>query len=78
MAKPLPDVRAVPPLSLRQLKADMVLKGLSLNDVSSAAGVPYPVASAILNGRLDQPERLILIRKIIADAPMPEEQLQPA
>ena len=66
------------PMHIRELRSQMELKALSLGEVSAAARVPYTAASAILGGRLIQPENLRKIREAIESAPMPEEQLQPA
>ncbi len=52
----------------------MVLKGLSVIEVSRAARVPYNTASGILNGRLVHPAYLQRIINAIEKAP---ELLQP-
>ena len=58
-------------LSPLRLKAEMVLRGLSLGTVAKGAGLNYTVASQILNGRLVDPvrlaalERFILSRKLV-------------
>ena len=53
----------------RRLKSQMVLKGLSLGDVSLRSGVPYNTCSLILNGRLVHPRYFSLIRSAIRTAP---------
>jgi hypothetical protein len=62
-----------PPLSLRELKAKMVLKALSLKSVAKRAHVHYPTASLILSGRLQDAKRLSALRRTIEEAPMPIE-----
>lgn len=57
----------------RQLKAQMILKGLSLRTVSQLSGVEYVRCSEILNGRRIDPARLSKIAAKINAAPMPEE-----
>ena len=42
----------------REVKAKMVLKGLSLRDVAEASGLNYGVLSQILNGVLIDPLRM--------------------
>ena len=51
-----------------RLKADMVLRGLSLQEVARAAGVPYSRASEILNGSRVDPIRLTKLRAVIRRA----------
>lgn len=62
-----------PPLPLRELKAKMVLKDLSLKCVAKRARVHYPTASLILSVRLQDAKRLSALRKTIENAPMPVE-----
>jgi hypothetical protein len=64
MAKPVPQ---------RKLKAAMVLKDLSLYDVSRRAKVEYVRCSEILSGNRIDPIRLSKITKAIEDAPFPTE-----
>jgi predicted transcriptional regulator len=61
----------IPPLHLRQLKADMVLKHLSMGDVSRKTRIPYTTVSQILNGRLNHAAYLGRIRNAIKAAPQP-------
>jgi len=63
-----------PPLPLRELKAKMILKDLSLKSVAKRAKVHYPTASLILSGRLRDTKRLSALRRVIEAAPMPSEQ----
>lgn len=56
---------------LRKLKAEMVLKELSLRDVSQRSGVPYGTCSQILNGRLIHPSYFKRIRAAILNARSP-------
>lgn len=65
--------KPTPPLSLRRLKADMVLKHLSLSAVARSAKINPSVASDILNGRRNDPQRLSKLRSVISLAKMPEE-----
>jgi transcriptional regulator with XRE-family HTH domain len=60
------------PLNLRRLKAEMVLKGLSLTEVAKKSKVRYQLASLILNGRFNDPGSLLKIETTIKGAPMPE------
>ena len=64
------------PLELRKLKANMALKGLSLTDLCIKTRIPYVTISRILNGRVDLPKSLELIRNAITNEPMPVEQGQ--
>lgn len=61
------------PLKIRRLRATMELKGLSLEDVEVCTGIPYAVASRLLNNKLDRPERFATIAHFIKTAPMPEK-----
>lgn len=61
------------PLPMRKLKAQMVLKGLSLGDVSRRSRVPYQQCSEILNGTRVHPEKARKIRHAIETAPVLEE-----
>lgn len=60
------------PIPLRNLKAMMALKDLSLRDVSRRSGVPYTMCSAILNGRLIHTEYARRIQRAIETAPKPK------
>lgn len=64
---------AIPPLAVRQLKADMALKNLDLGDVSRLSGVGYSQCSQVLNGRLIHEEYFAKIRDAIKAAPQPKE-----
>lgn len=61
------------PLFLRQLKAEMALKDLTLRSVAKKAGVTYSTASELLNGTRIDPERLNKLSTTINRAPMPQE-----
>ena len=61
------------PAPLRKLKAEMVLKDLSLGDVARKARIPYTSASAILNGKRVDPKSLKRLERVITTSPMPEE-----
>jgi predicted transcriptional regulator len=63
----------VKPVPLRKLKAQMVMKDLSLRDVSRLANVPYGTTGNILNGLWVHPEYLRRIKKAIEEAPTPRE-----
>lgn len=65
-------MRPVLSLELRQLKAEMALKDLSLAAVAKASGQPYSTCSMVLGGKLIHPAKLAAIRKTIKSAPMPE------
>ena len=56
----------------RELKAEMVLKDLTLRDVSRLAGVEYVRCSEILGGSRIDPERLSKIAAAIRKAPTPK------
>ena len=62
------------PVPLRDLRAKMILRDLTVADVAKAARVPYNTTSGILNGRIIQPSYLQRIIKAIESAP----ELQPA
>ncbi len=66
-------MKHVPPLEIRELRAMMALKNLSLRDVSAASGVGYSVASAVLTGRTIYPAALAKLRKVIQRSAKPEE-----
>jgi hypothetical protein len=59
--------------ALRRLKAKMVIKGLSLKEVSDLSGVEYTRCSMILNGKFNDPLALRKIKEAIRNAPMPQE-----
>lgn len=58
---------------LRKLKAEMVMKDISLRKLSELSTVPYNTCSQILNGMHIHPEYLRRIRKAIHNAPPPRE-----
>jgi predicted transcriptional regulator len=58
------------PLKLRQLKAEMVMKELTLVTVAKEADVPYSTTSQLLSGRMNHPLRLARIRAVIERAPL--------
>jgi hypothetical protein len=58
---------------LRKLKAQMIIKGLSLGDVARLARVPYTTASSILNGQLVHPEYRRQLENAVRQAPTPQE-----
>jgi hypothetical protein len=60
-------------IPMRKLKAQMVLKDLSLKDVSRRSGVPYQQCSEILNGTRVHAGKARLIRGAIESAPTPKE-----
>ncbi len=64
---------AIPSLSLRKLRAEMILKNLDLGDVSRLSGVGYSQCSQVLKGRLVHDEYFKKIRDAIKAAPMPKE-----
>lgn len=64
--------RFVPPRPLRELKAMMVLKHLSIDDVARGARMNYLTACRILKGRLVDPDRLVKLRAFIERAHTPE------
>lgn len=66
-------MKVIAPKKVRELKAQMVLKALSLEEVARRAKVNYSVASAILKGRRVDPDNLARLRNVIAGSPMPEE-----
>lgn len=65
--------KSVPPLNLRKLKANMVLKNLTLREVAAMANVPYVTASDIINGRRIHSSYLGRIARVISNARMPRE-----
>ena len=60
-------------IPMRKLKAQMVLKDLSLKDVHRRSGVPYQQCSEILNGTRIHAEKLARIKRAIELAPTPKE-----
>lgn len=64
---------ALSPLPVRKLRAEMVLKNLSLRDVSDRSGVGYAQCSQILNGRLIHSGYFARISRVIKAAPQPKE-----
>lgn len=68
--KYLPIGEGPPPTigELRSIKADAVLAGLSLKEISKASGVSYCTASQIMNGRLVHPRYLAKIQTAIKEA----------
>lgn len=59
------------PLALRELKAQMELKELSLTEVAKRAKLNRSIASDLLNGRRVDPRRLRLIERVIERAITP-------
>lgn len=57
------------PPSPIQLRAEMILRGLSLRAAASAAGVEYTRASQVLNGRRNDPQSLSKLRTAILSTP---------
>lgn len=57
---------------LYTLKAELVLRGLTLRQVAKRAGVPYTRASEILNGHRIDTERLSKLKTQIERFPRPE------
>jgi hypothetical protein len=64
-------MRFTPPDKILILKGEMVRKNLSLAEVSKLSGVGYTLCSQILNGRVNDPDRLREIRRAIRRAPKP-------
>ena len=74
MPKPLKFTsKPAKPLRLRQAKAMMELKELSLIEVAKRAGVSYTTAAQILNGHWISALNLSRLLKVIEDAQMPAE-----
>lgn len=59
----------IPPKPIRDVKAAMVLKNLSLREVSNRAKVHYNTASAILRGRIIHPEAFQRLATVVQNAP---------
>lgn len=57
------------PLPIRELRAQMELKEISLEEVSTRAGVSYTTASAVLNARVFYREAFFKLKHAIEDAP---------
>jgi len=53
------------PLSPLRLKAEMILRGISLGDAARGARLNYTVASQLLNGRMVDPVRLAALQRFI-------------
>lgn len=62
-------------IPLRQLKAQMALKDLTLKDVSRRSGVPYQQCSEILNGTRVHADKARRIKRAIETAAVPKEVL---
>jgi transcriptional regulator with XRE-family HTH domain len=65
------------PIELRELRAEMVMKELTVKEISDATGIAYTTVSSIINGRIVHPANLDKIRRIVAQAKIPG-QMQPA
>jgi len=65
-------MKVIPPLPVRQLRAQMELKALSLKEVSRRSKVPYQVCSMLLRGTFVSHTRLALVEKAIESAKSPE------
>ena len=63
--------RNAPPMAIRQLRAEMELRHLSLADAAAKARVNYHVASAILNGRTVHPTHEASLRTAILSTRIP-------
>jgi len=61
------------PIPHRRLKAEMILRGLSLRKVHKLAGVEYTRASEVLNGTRIDNAALQKLRKAIMAQPALEE-----
>lgn len=61
----------VPPLKLRKLKAEMVLKCISLYELAQKTGFDNTLISKILNGRISDEERLQQITEVIHGTQVP-------
>lgn len=66
-------MHTAPPLSLRKLKAEMVMKNIRLGVLSSRIGESAGRVSGILSGKRIEPHVLAKIRNAIRCAPMPRE-----
>jgi hypothetical protein len=66
-------MHAVPLSELRKLRSQMVLKDLSLIDVSKLSGVAYTTCSLVLNGKVNFPDQFRRIKQVIREAPYPQE-----
>jgi len=62
-----------PPLKLRRLRADMILKNLTLGKVARRARVHKTTASSVLKGKLINAKALEAIAGVIAATPMEGE-----
>ena len=60
-----------PALTLRQLRAKIVLKDTNLRHVAALAKVPYQTASGILRGRLVNPRYLTRLSAAVDSIPTP-------
>lgn len=61
------------PLSLRKLKAVMVMKELTVTALAQQSGMSKSMVSEVLNGRRNDVPRLRKLRALIDLAPTPEE-----
>lgn len=65
-------MKRVPPPEMRQLRAQMALKNITLKEVSRLSGVAYTVCSQVLSGYVGDPDKVAKVRAAIATAPEPE------
>ncbi|GEM_PF-7055559 len=66
-------MRFVAPLKVRKLKAQIVLKGLSLGEVVRRAKVNYTAASSVLSGKRIDETTFKKLKETVEKAPMPGE-----
>jgi len=59
-----------PPIRCRRLRAEMILKNLSLKHVARRARIHYSTASSVLNGKLVNEQHLKSLADVVAAAPM--------
>lgn len=59
-----------PPLRCRRLRAEMILKNLSLKHVARRARIHYSTASSVLNGKLVNEDQLKRLAEVVASEPM--------
>lgn len=58
--------------SPRQLRAEMILRDLTLGDVATSAKINYTVACQILKGRRNDPDRRAALQSAILRKPRVE------
>ena len=68
-------MKRLAPLPIRELRAQMEIKGLTLREVATRADVKYTVCSSVLSGYITAPDLLERIRAAIESAATPKDAI---